>query len=256
MKQTMNANEKKNKIKKIKRISIVDQISDEIKQGIIDGVWKPGDKLPSESEFAKMYGVNRLSVRMALQKLSTLGILETRVGEGSFVNNFSMYPIFKEIAVFYKGENIERDLKQFRNLLESECLRIAVESPSEEEVNELRNRLDAYNKQLIIYSQNLDDEAELDKLVDCDFDFHYQVILMSHNVLYKEMYELVKVLVREHIKQLISKRLRHRKEKNLPLINPNDTHNRIYEAIKNSDKSAVKELTYEMLNVVPAKDFM
>ena len=83
---------------KIRRLSVVDQVSDSIKQSLLDQVWKEGDKLPSEGELAEYYGVNRLSVRMALQKLSTLGLIETRVGEGSFVAHFSVQPIFSELA--------------------------------------------------------------------------------------------------------------------------------------------------------------
>lgn len=52
---------------KIRRLSVVDQVSDSIKQSLLDQVWKEGDKLPSEGELAEYYGVNRLSVRMALQ---------------------------------------------------------------------------------------------------------------------------------------------------------------------------------------------
>ena len=63
------------KRQKITRMSVVDQVCASIKQDIADGVWKAGDKIPSEGEFAEMFGVNRLSVRMALQKLSTLGII-------------------------------------------------------------------------------------------------------------------------------------------------------------------------------------
>ena len=62
---------------KIRRLSVVDQVSDSIKQSLLDQVWKEGDKLPSEGELAEYYGVNRLSVRMALQKLSTLGLCQT-----------------------------------------------------------------------------------------------------------------------------------------------------------------------------------
>ncbi|MFR1050737.1 MAG: FadR/GntR family transcriptional regulator [Lachnospirales bacterium] len=51
---------------KITRVSIVDQVCSSIKQDIADGIWKAGDKLPSEAEFAETFGVNRLSVRMAL----------------------------------------------------------------------------------------------------------------------------------------------------------------------------------------------
>ena len=63
-----------------------------------------GERLPSESEFADIFGVNRLSIRMALQKLSAVGIIETRVGEGSFVKEFSMRSFIDEISVFFENE--------------------------------------------------------------------------------------------------------------------------------------------------------
>lgn len=46
---------------------MVDQVSEAIKQNILDHVWNVGDKIPSESELADEFEVNRLSVRMALQ---------------------------------------------------------------------------------------------------------------------------------------------------------------------------------------------
>jgi len=46
-----------------------EEISSEIKRLIFDGVLKPGDKLPSEIELAKMFAVGRQSVREALRLL-------------------------------------------------------------------------------------------------------------------------------------------------------------------------------------------
>ena len=118
---------------KISRVSIVDQVCASIKQDIADGIWKAGEKLPSEAEFAETFGVNRLSVRVALQKLNTLGIIETRVGEGSFVCNFSLRPVLNEISVFYASEDNYKDVQQLRNLLEFECMRLAVTLATDEE---------------------------------------------------------------------------------------------------------------------------
>ncbi len=123
---------------KIRRLSVVDQVSDSIKQSLLDQVWKEGDKLPSEGELAEYYGVNRLSVRMALQKLSTLGLIETRVGEGSFVAHFSVQPIFSELAPLYDNKEGRRDVEQLRNLLEGECTNIAIISSTEEDRQKLK----------------------------------------------------------------------------------------------------------------------
>ena len=73
---------------RIKKVSASEQVCEAIQEQISGGVWRVGDKLPSESELAQKFGVNRLTVRMALQKLNALGIVETRTGSGTFVIEF------------------------------------------------------------------------------------------------------------------------------------------------------------------------
>ena len=146
---------------KISRISLVDQVCASIKQDIVDGIWKAGDKLPSESDFADAFGVNRLSVRMALQKLSTLGIIETRVGEGSFVRDFSLKPMLSEISVFYESKDRYNDVQQLRSLLEYECMRLAILSATDAEKEELHNALIHYNNLALKYNLDVDNEDAL-----------------------------------------------------------------------------------------------
>ena len=62
-------------IKPIRRTSISDQVCMQIKQLILDKDWKPGEKIPSETELAELFGVSRVSVREALLKLSAIGLL-------------------------------------------------------------------------------------------------------------------------------------------------------------------------------------
>ena len=242
---------RKNK-KKITRVSIVDQVCAVIKQDVADGIWKPGDKLPSEAELAETFGVNRLSVRMALQKLSTLGIIETRVGEGSFVQSFSLRPFLSEITVFYDDDARYHEVQQLRNLLEGECLNLAVQAPQAEK-EELREVLELYNAESYRYHQNIDDPEALERVVDADFAFHYKVVKMSHNQLYKDVYYMVQQLIRRHITQLLSTRVRRRKEAGLPPQIENDTHNDMYNAIVNGDQESLDRARKEMLGITPIK---
>ena len=62
---------------KAKKISASEQVFEALQSQISSGVWKVGDRLPSEGELAERYGVNRLTVRVALQKLNALGVVET-----------------------------------------------------------------------------------------------------------------------------------------------------------------------------------
>lgn len=235
---------------KINRTSIVDQVSQSIKQDISNGVWRAGDKLPSEAEFAEIFGVNRLSVRMALQKLNTLGIIETRVGEGSFVCNFSLKPVLSELTAFYEGEDKYHDVRQLRNLLEKECLSLAIKFASDEEKQKLKDALDNYNRCSAAYNEDIEDLQQLEQVVDADFNFHYQIVKMSHNVLYKDVYYMVQQLIRGHITEMISKRSHLRQERGLPPLGENDLHNRIYECVIRSDVDASRKDIEGLLGII------
>lgn len=239
--------------KRINRVSIVDQVCSAIKQDIVDGIWKPGDKLPSEAELADTFGVNRLSVRMALQKLITLGIIETRVGEGSYVQQFSLRPFLSEIAVFYDDDEKYHEVQQLRNLLEGECMDLALKNASQEEKEELREVLERYNDASLKYSQELENTDLLDRLVDADFAFHYKLVKMSHNKLYKDVYFMIQQLIRRQIAKLISTRMRKRRDAGLNPIVENDTHNQIYYSIVNADPAGLKKAFEEHLGIVPVK---
>lgn len=234
---------------KINRTSIVDQVCQRIKQDIVEGTWKPGDKLPSEAEFAEAFGVNRLSVRMALQKLNTLGIIETRVGEGSFVRDFSLQPVLSELTVFYEGEDKYRDVQQLRSLLENECLDLAIRSATDEDKQHLKEALDHFNHCLALFNEDIDDPQNLDKMVDADFNFHYQIIQMSHNQLYKDIYYMVQQLVRDHITKLVWTNSHNRKAAGYPPLGDDNQHWEIYQSILNGDYKKGHEETEKMLQL-------
>ena len=71
--------------KKVVKRNLVDQACEFIRDSILNGDYKAGDKLPSETDLAEEYGTSRLTVRLAIQKLNAMELLETKVGEGSFV---------------------------------------------------------------------------------------------------------------------------------------------------------------------------
>ncbi|MFD1421563.1 GntR family transcriptional regulator [Lactiplantibacillus songbeiensis] len=63
------------------------QIHNQIKQAIEAGRWAVGDRIPSERELAGQFDVSRMTLRQAIQTLVDEGILERRVGAGTFVAN-------------------------------------------------------------------------------------------------------------------------------------------------------------------------
>lgn len=61
------------------------QIHDQIKDKIENGFWKIGDRLPSERELSLQFGVSRMTLRQAIQTLADEGILERKIGSGTYV---------------------------------------------------------------------------------------------------------------------------------------------------------------------------
>jgi len=66
-------------------ISLYEQLKLAIKNDIINKVYKPGEKMPSEIELGEKYGVSRITVRRAIKELVNEGLLVCKQGKGTFV---------------------------------------------------------------------------------------------------------------------------------------------------------------------------
>ena len=67
-------------------VPLYERVRQSIAQTLTDGTLSPGDKLPSESRLAEEFGVNRLTVRRAIEELARAGAVESRQGSGTFVS--------------------------------------------------------------------------------------------------------------------------------------------------------------------------
>src|SRR5271168_5157298 len=61
------------------------QIASEVARDVESGLYRRGEKLPTEAQFAAQYNVNRHTVRRALEELADARIIRTEHGRGSFV---------------------------------------------------------------------------------------------------------------------------------------------------------------------------
>ncbi|WP_391557445.1 GntR family transcriptional regulator [Robertmurraya sp.] len=66
------------------------QLKDKIIDDIECGKLKHGDKLPSERELAEQYGISRMTARHTLSILEREGVVERRVGAGTFISNYKI----------------------------------------------------------------------------------------------------------------------------------------------------------------------
>ena len=241
---------------KITRTSVVEQISDVMKHSILTNEWKPNDKIPSETELANLFGVNRLSVRLAIQKLNTLGLTETRVGDGTYVKEFSLKPVLSQLTDLYADQY--EDVTELRYLLEKECFIRAVKHATEDDIDALKKALLQYELctnqfQEVFYKKDNDPGLKqlLEVAVDADFNFHYQIIKISKNRLFKDVYYMTQELVRQNIMKLFYERSIRRKKNGLPPLGNEELHHQIYECIKKHDEKMADDLIGKMLGIIP-----
>ena len=164
-------------------------VIDQIKDDILKGVLKPGDRLPGERELAEQLGVSRNSVREGLRILENMGVTASRHGAGHYVSlNFDA-PMTEMLSLIYTMKNMGRDdLNQFRYCLEREAMHLAVDNASESQKIQIRTHLDAL----------LSAETEKDRY-EHDMALHKTLIEASRNDYLITTYSALNNVIEDHI---------------------------------------------------------
>lgn len=168
-------------IKRLERTNVPDLIFEQLKQAIIAGTWVPGDSLPPEKQLAGDFGVSRMSVRTALAKLQAFGLVEVKMGEGTFVIDFDPSVLLRGLGSLFAKPKNALEMIEFRKALEIECIKLGFK------------RADGHDLEVLdaIYGDYIRaiEREEFKKAVAADYRFHHQVFLMSKNGLFRELYE-------------------------------------------------------------------
>lgn len=166
----------------IKRTNISEQVFNQMKQQLLEGAWVAGQKLPSENELAEAFGVSRITVRQALQKLTVLGLTETRLGEGSFVKEFTPGTYMNAmIPAMYLSSSSVEEVLEFRLITEVETAGIAAMKATEQDIQKLSRslkRMEASRDDINRYTQE-------------DFRFHMILAETTGNSLVVRLMELL-----------------------------------------------------------------
>ncbi len=180
-------------IKPIKKINISEEVFLQMKQLIIEREWKSGDKLPSEGELCKLFGVSRATVRNSLKKMIALDLIETRLGDGSYVKMSDDIASFNRLMpVAYFEDNLNTIL-EFRREIESGTCAIAAEKADDNDINEL----------CIMLKRMEDLQGDLDQLAAADLEFHYKIAQISRNALIIKTYEIIADVYSSHMKRMV-----------------------------------------------------
>lgn len=188
-------------------VSIPDRLFEQLKTAIFEGEIPVGSKL-SEPELARDYEVSRGALREAIARLESCRLVTRKTNVGARVVELSVDNLME---IFHVRES-----------LEGMAARLAAHAITEDELDGLEQLLERHAEEI----KHDKDHAYFQK--EGDLDFHYNLVLASHNstlfnLLCNDLYQVVRLY-----------RYQFGMRSNRALKALNEHHN-IVEAIKRGD---------------------
>lgn len=178
---------------KLQVTRISDAIASSLERRILEGSLKPGDRLPPERELAAELGVSRPSLREAIQKLASKGMLQSRQGGGTYVTDCLESTFFDPWSDMLGAHpNLGEDLLEFRRMLEGQAAEWAAERATEADLERLAQAFAAMQKAF--------EGDDLEKRSVSDISFHQAVCEASHNALIGHLASAMLRLMHDNIR--------------------------------------------------------
>lgn len=176
------------------KISAGEHVFTKLKTKIRNGEYPANEKLPSETELAEKYQVSRNTIRGALNKLATLGMVETFQGKGTFVKDTDFSnKIESLIPLFFAESSDYISIMNLRTAVEAQAAGLAALRATYKDIQELENIV-------------LDLEAHKDDLNYCaehDITFHLKIAELSNNKLFYSIIHMIRSMLNDVLVEFI-----------------------------------------------------
>ncbi len=224
-------------LKPVKTKKVYEEIIEQVKNLIIGGVLKPGDRLIPEREMADKLKVGRSAVREAYRALEAMGLIEIRQGEGTFIKDVNTDHLVQTLALVLATEkNAMLELLELRKIIEVGAAGLAALRWTEEELKKMESALMQMEKDI--------EAGELGQ--QADWQFHYAIAEATRNSLLVRLMDSIKEIMsrlqekaREELYQTPGTPQRLLKE-----------HYAIFEAVRSGQDEAAQKAMYEHLDRV------
>lgn len=234
-------------IKKIEKVTASEQVFQSLRGNIAAHMWKENEKLPSETELASLYGVNRLTVRTALQRLNALGLVETRIGDGTYIKKFEFADYIRAAQDLVSDPKLMDDVCEFRKHIEKECARLAIFRATPEEFYQLKEICDEYDS----FKKNLQfpiKDESLKEMAHRDCNFHAKICSMSHNTFYSYCFTMARPTIEKYITLNLKNRLETWEKRGVSPLEGDFRHRGILEAMEQKNFDLCEKLYDDMID--------
>ena len=208
-------------LQKITGNKLYEQVVEQIKNMIGEGIYKKGDMLPSEKDLMSITSVSRITIREALKILSEVGIIETRKGKGSFV-------IVDGIELGSEGVIAENKIKYRQSFEYSNQLRLMIEPEFAKQA-----AINATDEDVIKLEKCLNNGKSNKNNSESSFDeFHFEIIRIIRNPILQNLFQELLDLENENMPSIA---LIPPEKQKLISSKLDKQHYKIFEAIKNKN---------------------
>ena len=201
-----------------------DMVVENVIQTIALENYKPGDKIPPESHFIKEYDVSRVTVREAFKRLSSMGVVTIKSGDGTFVNAIKPFEINESLLPLLTNKDTIEDVFETRICIELFIMELAVLRRTEDDLVKLSYIIKDMEESL--------KTGDIDGYNAYDDKFHHYLSYISGNSIIESIYESLTLVRKTYI------RMSNKTDENLAMSN--NEHHDIYNALKKHDVETAK----------------
>lgn len=219
-------------MKSIDRISIVDQVIQNLLDYIKEQKLESGDKMPTEKEVCTILGVGRSTAREAYRMLQAMNVVVAVQGKGVFVSEKKEQQN-AALAWFQKNGRNMADYMEIRMAIEPMGARFAIQRATESQIAQLEKIQQKFKKAL--------DEKNTVKLLAYDESFHSHIMECTGNQLL--------ILIEENIMECFREYRTKAFALEETMGNALEPHQRILEAFKTGDAELGYRLMMEHLEI-------
>jgi len=153
-------------------VALTDEAIDKIKQMILSGRVRPGEKLPREADLAAELGLSRNSLREAVKALSLINVLDVRQGDGTYATSLAPSLLLEALSfiVDFHRDDTVLEFLEVRRILEPDATGLAALRMSPEGRRELGELLEAAEV-----------DSPIEDFVAADLEFHRKIALGAGN---------------------------------------------------------------------------
>jgi GntR family transcriptional repressor for pyruvate dehydrogenase complex len=172
----------------IPRTTLTEAAFEQLIAYVVNGTWKAGDRLPPERDLCQQFGIARTSLREALKAMELVGMLDSRVGDGTFVCPRSEFLSRPLLWAFTGTDHNElKEIMEARTIIEENLAGLAAERASVEEIAKVDLAVREMRESI----------AAGTSILDADMSFHLAVAAAAHNEVLKNAVQLLRNITRQ-----------------------------------------------------------